>query len=354
MLGMSLVASFLILFPLGCKEDGTGPIEPPPGKRDYVWSIDSVDYGNLPSTIQLESIWGSSATDLWGAAGDAPDVRDCLWHYNGAKWTRATEGTPITEFTGNKTVYAVWGSAKNDVWTFGRRINGSTLHAFMMHFDGTRWTDATPSNVSSLSSILYDVYGVSNNDIWVGGYEYALHYDGQGWRAQKVADSLTIIGIAALNKAVFFHLSSPWGKQDVFIYRFQAADSSWKIVDQTTLTQDKFGGRPWIVGNVLYTLTDGVITTNVSDSGQIDTAGWRRVFTTNTYLTQQYAESVRDVFTVGQYNLVYHYNGENWKQLFISVPNHIVDPHALFWGVWTDGSEVFICDWQNGIMYHGR
>ena len=42
--------------------------EPPiddisPGKSDYIWSIDSVDYGNLPSTIQLESIGGSSASD---------------------------------------------------------------------------------------------------------------------------------------------------------------------------------------------------------------------------------------------------------------------------------------------------
>ena len=27
----------------------------PAGKRDYVWSIDSIDYGNIPSLIQLES-----------------------------------------------------------------------------------------------------------------------------------------------------------------------------------------------------------------------------------------------------------------------------------------------------------
>ena len=27
-----------------------------PGRRDYVWSIDSVDYGNLPGFIELSSI----------------------------------------------------------------------------------------------------------------------------------------------------------------------------------------------------------------------------------------------------------------------------------------------------------
>ncbi|TAK56744.1 MAG: hypothetical protein EPO24_10710, partial [Bacteroidetes bacterium] len=57
----------------GCKEEEPEIIDTiQPGKRDYVWSIDSVDYGNLPSTIQLESIWGSSATDVWGASPAAP------------------------------------------------------------------------------------------------------------------------------------------------------------------------------------------------------------------------------------------------------------------------------------------
>ncbi len=99
----------------------------PAGKRDYVWSIDSVDYGNLPSLIQLESIWGSSPTDVWGVNGDASDVRDCLWHYDGVKWSRATEGTPITAGNGNKVVYSVWGTAQNNVWAFGRKINFGTL-----------------------------------------------------------------------------------------------------------------------------------------------------------------------------------------------------------------------------------
>ena len=54
----------LILFTLiSCNSPTETPIDnTPPGKRDYIWSIDSVDYGNRPSTIQLESIWGSSST----------------------------------------------------------------------------------------------------------------------------------------------------------------------------------------------------------------------------------------------------------------------------------------------------
>jgi hypothetical protein len=346
-----LFISFLIT---GCKDEEINNPIIKPVKRDFVWSIDSVNYGNLPSRIQLESIWGTSSKDLWGVAGNASDVRDCLWHYDGLKWSRATEGTPITEYTGNKVVYAIWGSAKNDVWAFGRKINFGILSAFIMHYDGTRWTDATPSNVSSLRSILYNVYGVSNNNIWVGGYEYTLHFDGQNWQEYKVADSLSITTITGKNNVVFLHLSSQWGKQDVLLYRFQSVDSTFKIVDRTTLAQAKFGGKPWIVGNTFYSLTNGIINTNISDAGEIDTAGWMRLFRTNSYLTQRYIVSENDIFTVGQYNLLYHYNGVDWKQLFISVPNHTVNPQAWLWGVWSDGNEVLICDWDNGVMYHGR
>ncbi len=346
-----------LLFVGSCRDKPTPPDvddKPKPGKRNYIWSIDSVYYGSQPSKIQIEQMWGSSAVDIWGVAGDAPDVRDCLWHYNGSSWTRATAGTPITEFTGNKTLYAIWGSAQNDVWAFGRKINQSVLSAFIMHFDGSKWTDATPSNVASLSTILYNVYGVSKDNIWVGGYEYALHYNGHNWQGYKIADSLTINGVSGIANAVFFQLASPWGKRDNYIYRFKYIESTFKIIDYTTSDQEKFGGKPWIVGSTLYTLTNGIISTTINDAGEIDTTGWTRIFNTSSYLTQLYVVSEKDIFTVGQYNLLYHYNGTDWKQIFISVPNHTVDPQGWFWGLWADGKEVFICDWENGIVYHGR
>ncbi|MDI6766407.1 MAG: hypothetical protein QME52_06250 [Bacteroidota bacterium] len=343
----------LILVEYGCREKGTVPDNTPkPGKRDYVWSIDSVDYGNLPSNIQLRSIWGSSATDVWGAAGDAPDVRDCLWHYDGVKWSRATAGTPITELTGNKTVYAVWGSARNDVWAVGRKINQGVLSAFLMRFDGARWIDATPSNVQALNSILYNVYGVSKNDIWVGGDEYALHYNGSVWETHKIADSLTVVSLTRFQNSMYFHLGSPWGKDTIYIFMFK--DSTLIIVDYTTLEHKKFGGGLFTTNSELKTITNGVIGTSLGLDGSIDTSGWRREFTTVTSFRERFVQGVKNLFAVGVWNLVYHYNGDDWKQIFINVPNHAVDPHSDFWGVWTDGNEVFICDCQNGIVYHGR
>ncbi|MBI5477061.1 MAG: hypothetical protein HY964_10050 [Ignavibacteriales bacterium] len=346
-----LFISFLIT---SCKDEEINNAIIKPAKRDFVWSIDSVDYGNLPSRIQLESIWGTSSKDLWGVAGNASDVRDCLWHYDGLKWSRATEGTPITEYTGNKVVYAIWGSAKNDIWTFGRKINNNILSAFIMHYDGMRWIDATPYNISSLPINLYNVYGVNKNNIWVGGYKYVLRYDGQRWKEFKLADSLIINGIAGNTKSVFLYLTSPWGDPCRFLYQFKYSDTIFTEIDYTKRSEAKFGSKPWITGNNIFTLTKGIISNSINNVGDIDTSGWRRLLTTNSYFYNNYTVSENNIFIVGQSNLLYHYNGVDWKQLSISVQYHLVDSQAWLRGVWSDGNEVFICDCNNGVMYHGR
>ncbi len=228
---LGFLFALLLLF-VQCDTTEPPPIDDiPPGKRDYNWSIDSVDYGNLPGLIQLESIWGSSATDVWGANGDAPDVKDCLWHYDGIKWSRATEGTPITAGNGNIVVYSVWGSAQNNVWAFGRKINQGTLSAFIMHFNGSQWIDATPTNVAALSANLYCVYGTAANNIWVGGYEYALHYNGSNWNTYMVADSIIVGSISGNGNYVYLTTYSPYNNNDLrSIYLFR--NNTFIIIDQ--------------------------------------------------------------------------------------------------------------------------
>ncbi|MBP9212221.1 MAG: hypothetical protein KBF97_05430 [Bacteroidetes bacterium] len=311
-----------------------------------------MDYGALPSRIELSSIWGSSSTDVWGAAGDAADVRDCLWHYDGVKWSRATEGTPITDYSGNNAVYAVWGTAKNNVWAFGRKISAGKLSAFIMHYDGISWKDATTEDVRQIAGHLYDVHGVSENNIWVAGYQYALHYNGVSWMKYKVADSIIVGSIATNDRNVYLNVYSPWGKNINLVYRLEG--EKFRLVDSTHEAKLKFGGLFWATNSKLFSLANGVISTDVSASGDIDTLAWRKEFSTPTFFSERIVQSPKNIVAVGQWNLVYHFNGSDWAPIQISVPNHTVHPYALFWGVWTDGNELFICDTDKGIVYHGR
>jgi hypothetical protein len=264
----------------------------------------------------------------------------------------ATEGTPITDFTGNKVVYAVWGSAQNNVWAFGRKINQGVLSAFIMHYNGSQWIDATPANVSALSSHIYNVYATAGNNIWVGGYEYALHYNGSNWTPYKVADSIIVGSISGNSKYIYANAYSPWGKNIQLLYIF--SNNGFKLIDQTTDLERKFGGRLWAKAEELISFINGVVATNINSNGTVDTLGWHRLFTTNTFFGEIYIQSRKNVFAVGVWNLIYHFNGTDWARINIDVPNHTVDPFALFWGVWTDGNEVFISDTENGIVYHGR
>ena len=338
---------------LSCKKEY--PPEPLPaknGKRDYIWSIVSIDYAGRATRLELQSLWGNSASDVWGAAGDAPDVRDCLWHYDGVKWSRATEGTPITELTGNKVVYAVWGTARDNVWAFGRKISQGVLGAFMMHYDGTRWADATPNDIANTSSTLYTVDGISSNDIWVGGYEYALHYDGIQWTTHLVADSMIVGSITGSESHIYLCAYSPWGRNTLVIYRL--IGTSFTVVDSTTDNTRKFG--PWLLdrdGRML-SFTNGVISTQILQDGGLNSSGWTREFTTATYFGIPYAQSDDCIFATGQRALLYHWNGVDWQQVSIEVPGHYVDPLAWFWGVWADGNQVFVCDVENGMVYHGK
>lgn len=339
----------------GCKEKVSGPPNntPKPGKRDYVWSIDSIDYGGRVTRVELQSMWGSSASDVWGAAGDAPDVRDCLWHYNGLKWSRATAGTPITEFTGNKTVYAVWGTARNNVWAFGRKINQGVLSAFIMHFDGTRWVDATPSHIASISSTLYTVHGINSDNIWVGGYEYALHYNGSQWTSFMVAESSIVGSIYSNNTHIYSIGYNAWGRSTYSLFKYSG--ENFEMLDSSTLSENKFG--VWIasIGNKLITFTDGVITTLILTDGRIDPNQWTREFSTATLFANRFVQNARNIFAVGVFDLIYHYNGIDWQRIHINVPGHILSPQGTYWAVWTDSKEVFICESvEKGIIYHGR
>jgi hypothetical protein len=347
LIGLCVVLGFC------CKKEPPASLpKPDTGKRDYVWSIDSVYYGNLPGPIKLQNIWGSSARDVWGVNGDSPDVRDCLWHYDGTRWTRATAGTPITEGTGNRVVYDVWGTAGNNVWAVGRRFNRDSLSAFIMHFDGSRWRDATPPNVGQLSNVLYSIYGIAANDFWVYGYEYAIHFNGAQWRPYKVADSMIVVSMDRQQEFLFASTGSPWGLPWGFLHSL--GSGGFAKVDSTTTTANKFGLLFCINKSRMVTFSNGIITNQINEGGSIDPNAWSRELSTTTFFRAVFRQRESNLFATGQWNLLYHYNGLEWKRIMISVPNHEVNPQALFGRAWSDANEVFLSDYDNGIVYHGK
>ncbi|MCF8243467.1 MAG: hypothetical protein K9J16_18985 [Melioribacteraceae bacterium] len=343
--------SLLLFTALSC--DTTEPIEDntQPGKRNYVWSVDSVDYGDLPGFIELRSIWGSSPNNVWGA-GFTEDVRNCLWHYNGEKWSRAVWDTPITEFgNGSKSVGGVWGTAADDVWAFGGRIYSNTMETapFIMHFDGKKWSEVEGDN-SQMPDGYTDIYPINENHFWISSSNHVSEYKEGMWRKYFIGENYFVQSIGGIGNSVYL-TAYPIGVDSLFLMKLRG--NKFIVVDQTKLLGNaKFEQNGLLFAhNKVYTFGgNGVFTANL-DGEEILYDEWKNeLFLPNGVgFRTGYNISYKDIWGIGSRSTVYQFNGEDWQQLFI---DH--QEEATFTGIWGNGNEIFISDTENGFVYHGK
>ncbi|AKU99116.1 Type IV fimbrial biogenesis protein PilY1 [Labilithrix luteola] len=113
------------------------------------------------STLTLESVWGSSASDVW-AVGAFGTIR----HFGPGddRWQEVDSPTKAT-------LHSVWGTGPNDVWAVG---DGGTI----LHYDGTSFEPSTAQFAIGRKPNLNGVWGSGPNDVWIVGDGVALHYTG--------------------------------------------------------------------------------------------------------------------------------------------------------------------------------
>lgn len=322
-----------------------------PGRRDYVWSLDSI---TPPGFTYFQSIWGSSTKDVW-ASTFSEDVRDCLWRFDGNSWKRSTNGTPITQYgNGSAIVGRVWGTSGNNVWAFGGRIfsNPDRSEPFVMKFNGNTWNEILDQKANQPDGI-FDIFGISENEFWVSEYEYVYHYKNGLWKKYFVGDNLVISSIAVIGSQVYI-LSYPVGGDSLFLMKFKGNEFS--TIDQTTLfTDQKFGTHDlFFTDKKGYTIGDhGIYEANLNGD-EIITNTWQQIIkTTGGGFGNSLKLSNKDIWVVGNYTYPYHFNGYDWQPINIFLQGNPTLEHK-FWGIWGNGKEIFICDLENGLIYHGK
>lgn len=148
------------------------------------------------------ALWGLAPDDVWVVVGD--DIH----HWNGSRWTSYSldpvaappDAPPQWGYPG---LFALWGSASNDVWAAGQirypafpdpdgsGASGSFDVAAAAHWDGSAWTVHRPESVASARLGGWNAaWGTAKNDVWFGGRSAKQgkpllldHYDGRAWRA---------------------------------------------------------------------------------------------------------------------------------------------------------------------------
>jgi hypothetical protein len=321
----------------------------PPGRRDYFWSIDSISGPGFP---YLASLWGSSSTDVWGA-GFSEDVRDCLWHYDGTSWKRATEGTPITEFgNGSKSVGGVWGTAQNDVWAFGGRLfsDPERTEPFVMHYNGNQWLEVV-GDISQMPDGYTDIYAIRKDHFWISSSDHVSEYKDGLWKKYFIGENYFVQSISGIGNSVYL-TAYPIGLDSLYLMKLQG--NEFIIIDRTKLLGNAKFEQSGLcfANNKLYTFGgNGVFTSNLKGEEIVQNSWVNELeLSSGMGFWSSYKISSKDIFAIGHPSIAYHYNGDGWGQLFIN-PQYL---SGILVGIWGNGKEVFISDIENGILYHGK
>jgi hypothetical protein len=202
-----------------------------------------------PICATVNSVSGSSSSDIW-AVGFAGSQRDPhLRHYNGSTWTASAGATLPLPSSGGRSLHTTGLNAVTDlgptnVWAVGRAMFAdSSRHTLIEHLTAGGWSLAT--GPTTTGSVLNGISAVGAADIWSVGTQtsatgtatLATHYEGSAWRTaatpnNNVNNELTSVAAVASNDV--------WAVGDSIKNAFDGVSTSRTLVEH-------FNGSAWSI-----------------------------------------------------------------------------------------------------------
>lgn len=326
-------------------EKATEPEIIKPGRRDYTWTVDTLQI----FAKELTKMWGSSPTDVW-AVGAGGDGRDDLWHYDGKEWTSAGV------YTTNP--WCIHGFSKDNIWIAG--TDGD-----IWHYNGKTWEQSLDYRkelgYQYYHNVLFeDIWGDSPNNIYAVGmvdsvaefskfpptrFGIIMHYNGKKWSRVNIGKNrrgiFSVIrkGYKTSNKYYIFNVIQTIGVID---------STKYFEFDGKKLKEIYYGGHHWhsyiqlIDHEVIFTIDDGIYTYNNSF----------HLIAENPYV-QNYqvvrGRSKKDIIWTMADGLT-HYNGTDFEYILnfgdLSLSDGVIFKNDVFF---------VATDFNNGtnVIYHG-
>lgn len=136
--------------------------------------------------LGFQSVWGSSATDVFavGGAFDGEFDRSLIFHFDGTSWQRMPQPSPVAP-----SLFDVWGSSAENVYAVGQDEEADPANGVILQYDGAVWSPVVVQEGLFLTS----VWGSSASDVFAAGFRVEevgddfrvigtiLHYDGTSW-----------------------------------------------------------------------------------------------------------------------------------------------------------------------------
>lgn len=344
----TLIAVSLALAFFTCKRNTVGPDDPKLGKRDYVWSIDTLTY---PGSFQtnMRSMYGTGSDNVY-IVGHNDINRGKMYRYNGQQWSAvvltASEGGSIQ---GAIDLTEIHGSGPNDIWAVGEETYYDPItmqfsdSSLIIHYDGSQWRKV---NIPKRRA-LYCVWAVAPNQVFAGSADGVLYqYDGASWTTFELGEFFfsSIAGISVTQAYAMGHRNEvvpPIDSSGSFLFRFNG--NSWVVIDSVMSIP---GSPPRHFGFRLISYSGSLYSSGL-DIYKYENSVWRKLFDGPVATFSAFGSN--NIIAVGE--SVFHFNGQDWYEYL-----QFRTSDAGYWGCYFSGEEVFVVGTNGFISFilHGK
>lgn len=350
-ISMALCLTNVLFF--ACRDGGTEPSPSlQPGKRNFVWIVDTLSYPGSSQTI-MRSIWASSSQDVY-VVGHNDQNRGQMFHFDGRSWgsvrlAKSEGGTILGAFD----LSAIYGFGKDDIYAVGEGIYLNSTpppdildSSLIIRYDRLQWQMIHTVEGRQLTS----VWGNSSGHILAGGILGSLiRCDGSTCVRTAAGTNFWFLNFSQLGSGIYALAYTPSGftaNHVTINYFMKWNGSTFSPIDSFSEVNQEavhFGHLDIMnIGGKLYTAGYGVF---MGDGTQ-----WTQTLWTNQTMNALFGTRKEHIFSVGSNRTVYHFNGTDWESL--KVPG---SPDWQLSRVWCDESEVFIVavDGSKSFIIHG-
>ena len=281
--------------------NGVSEPEIQPGRRDYVWEVDTL---KLPpgEFATIYGIWGSSPTDIW-ACGDGSSNKYRLWHYNGIAWNNVETNLPIID------ARKIFGFDNKSIWIV-------TSGGHILFYDGNKWIDQGNYSTEKEWLVLQGIWGRNAADLYAFGfldkrdlsgyYGCILKYTGGSWRfidIEKLRLNFVTMGYDEESKKYFL---SAFRSEDSmqFIYELYGNKLNKLYEGKEEIKIFMLENRAYfMIDKKIYQYRDGIL------------KRWKDFSENSLYAGVLQGRNEKDIFIIN-WGGVGHFNGDNIVMLY--------------------------------------
>ncbi|MEW6509291.1 MAG: hypothetical protein AB1432_16290 [Bacteroidota bacterium] len=188
-----LIILILLIFVNINSCNGVTEPEIQPGRRDYVWEVDTINPGN--ESLYLLRLWGSSPSNVW-AVGASSWSATSIWRFNGSIWKCDSIPRKVNPS-------GLFGRSYNEVWL------GNT-NSTIWKYDGNSWILFGEYKADGYDATIIQAFDGTANNIYGAGFKNSyqrneqksvlINFNGNIWRFINIPELSTNFETIALDE----------------------------------------------------------------------------------------------------------------------------------------------------------